>query len=160
VTAILPSTPLLLYMYVRKEAMSSQIEGTQSDPTSLGQGRQQAARGVPAITKLDRRHASRQRAVRPPPPNRLNECLDAFEKFLHLDDPRLPPFIKARLAHVQFEAIHPFLDGNGRLGRLLITLMLCDAGVLGEPNLYLSLYVDALITIVCCRRSVRMALGK
>ena len=58
----------------------------------------------------------------PPPPDRLNECLDALEKFLHVDDPQLPPLIKAGLAHVQFETIHPFLDGNGRLGRLLITL--------------------------------------
>lgn len=79
----------------------------------------------------------------PPPPDRLNECLDAFEKFLHVDDPQLPPLIKAGLAHVQFETIHPFLDGNGRLGRLLITLMLCDAGVLREPILYLSLYFKA-----------------
>src|SRR5215467_9298546 len=79
----------------------------------------------------------------PPPPDRLNECLDAFEKFLHVDDPQLPPLIKAGLAHVQFETIHPFLDGNGRLGRLLITLMLCDAGALREPILYLSLYFKA-----------------
>jgi Fic family protein len=79
----------------------------------------------------------------PPPPDRLNECLDSFEKFLHVDDSALPPLIKAGLAHVQFETIHPFLDGNGRLGRLLITLMLCDAGVLREPILYLSLYFKA-----------------
>jgi Fic family protein len=79
----------------------------------------------------------------PPPPDRLNECLDAFEKFLHVDDPQLAPLIKAGLAHVQFETIHPFLDGNGRLGRLLITLMLCDAGALREPILYLSLYFKA-----------------
>ncbi len=79
----------------------------------------------------------------PPPPDRLDECLDAFEKFLHVDDPQLPPLVKAGLAHVQFETIHPFLDGNGRLGRLLITLMLCEAGVLREPALYLSLYFKA-----------------
>lgn len=79
----------------------------------------------------------------PPPQDRLDECLNAFEKFLHVDDPHLPPPIKAGLAHVQFETIHPFLDGNGRLGRLLITLMLCDAGVLREPILYLSLYFKA-----------------
>jgi Fic family protein len=74
----------------------------------------------------------------PPPPERLAECLDAFERFLHSEE--LPPLVKAGLAHVQFETIHPFLDGNGRLGRLLITLMLCEAGVLHEPILYLSLY--------------------
>ena len=76
----------------------------------------------------------------PPPVELLSECLDAYEKFLHLDDSQLPALIKAGLAHVQFETIHPFLDGNGRLGRLLITLMLCDAGVLRQPVLYLSLY--------------------
>jgi len=68
-------------------------------------------------------------------------CLHAFEHFLH--DPALPPLIRAGLAHVQFETIHPFLDGNGRLGRLLITLMLCEAGVLREPVLYLSLFLKA-----------------
>jgi Fic family protein len=76
----------------------------------------------------------------PPPPDRLAECLDSFERFLHRDDPDLPPLIRAGLAHLQFETIHPFLDGNGRLGRLLITLILCEAGVLREPILYLSLY--------------------
>ena len=79
----------------------------------------------------------------PPPPDELGSCLDSFEKFLHVDDPALPPLIKAALAHVQFETIHPFLDGNGRLGRLLITLMLCEAGVLREPTLYLSLYLKS-----------------
>ncbi|RWK23494.1 MAG: Fic family protein [Mesorhizobium sp.] len=75
----------------------------------------------------------------PPPPDQLMQCLDAFEKFLHNDD-RLPNIVKAALAHVQFETIHPFLDGNGRLGRLLITLFLCANNVLREPTLYLSLY--------------------
>jgi Fic family protein len=76
----------------------------------------------------------------PPPPNELNQTLDAFEKFLHQDTPNLPPLIKAGLLHLQFESIHPFLDGNGRLGRLLITLYLCSIGVLHDPILYLSLY--------------------
>jgi Fic family protein len=75
----------------------------------------------------------------PPPPEALMECLDAFEKFLY--DNRLPLLIKLGLAHVQFETIHPFLDGNGRLGRLLLTLLLCESGVLREPLLYLSLYL-------------------
>lgn len=79
----------------------------------------------------------------PPPPDELGSCLDSFEKFLHVEDPALPPLVKAALAHVQFETIHPFLDGNGRLGRLLITLMLCEAGVLREPTLYLSLYLKS-----------------
>jgi Fic family protein len=76
----------------------------------------------------------------PPPPDRLMECLDSFEKFLHSNDPAFPPLVKAGLAHVQFETIHPFLDGNGRLGRLLITMLLCEFGVLREPILYLSLH--------------------
>ena len=63
-----------------------------------------------------------------------------LERFIHATDDGLPVLVKAGLAHVQFETIHPFLDGNGRLGRLLITLMLCDAGLLREPLLYLSLY--------------------
>lgn len=75
-----------------------------------------------------------------PPPERVMECLDAFEKFLHDDPRRTPLLIKAALAHVQFETIHPFSDGNGRLGRLLITLLLCSEMALREPMLYLSLY--------------------
>lgn len=76
----------------------------------------------------------------PPPPERLMETLGDFEKFLHDETHQLPPLIKAALAHVQFETIHPFLDGNGRLGRLLITFILCVEGVLKKPLLYLSLY--------------------
>lgn len=77
----------------------------------------------------------------PPPPERLMDCLGALEKFLHDDTVKLPVLVKAALAHVQFETIHPFLDGNGRLGRLLITFMLCVEGLLKEPMLYLSLYL-------------------
>ena len=76
----------------------------------------------------------------PPPPNRLMECLGPFEKFLHDQPERTPLLIKAALVHVQFETIHPFLDGNGRLGRLLITLLLCAEEALAEPILYLSLH--------------------
>jgi len=64
----------------------------------------------------------------------------ALERFLHADADGLPALIRAGLAHVQFETIHPFLDGNGRVGRLLITFLLCHAGVLREPLLYLSLH--------------------
>jgi Fic family protein len=70
----------------------------------------------------------------------LMPCLDAFERFIHAETPDYPPLIKAGLLHVQFESIHPFLDGNGRLGRLLITLYLCSQKVLNQPLLYLSLY--------------------
>jgi Fic family protein len=67
------------------------------------------------------------------------QCLDNFEKYLH--DDRLPLLVKLGLVHAQFETIHPFLDGNGRLGRLLLTLLLCESGALREPLLYLSLYL-------------------
>lgn len=77
----------------------------------------------------------------PPPVSALMPSLDALEKFIHADTPGLPVLIKAGLLHVQFETIHPFLDGNGRLGRLLITLFLCSQQALHEPLLYLSLYL-------------------
>lgn len=76
----------------------------------------------------------------PPPPDQVLECLGVLEKFLHNDPVKTPLLIKAALAHVQFETIHPFLDGNGRLGRLLITFLFCAEGTLREPLLYLSLY--------------------
>jgi Fic family protein len=74
----------------------------------------------------------------PPPPEEAIQCLNELELFLH--DENTPPLIKAALAHVQFETIHPFLDGNGRVGRLLITLLLCEGKVLKQPLLYLSYY--------------------
>jgi len=77
----------------------------------------------------------------PPPPNEVMNCLGDWERFLHSDTQHIPPLIKAGLLHVQFETIHPFLDGNGRLGRLLITLFLCAEGVLRQPLLYLSLFL-------------------
>lgn len=198
VTTVLPSTPLFLYMYVRKEALlSSQIEGTQSSLSDLllfendevpavalddvtevsnyvaamEHGVACIRGGFPLSLRLIREmHAILLRSGRgvtkqpgefrrsqnwiggtrpgnalfvPPPPNRVNGCLDALERFLHSDNPSIPPLIRAGLAHVQFETIHPFLDGNGRLGRLLITLILCEAGVLHEPILYLSLFLKA-----------------
>ena len=76
----------------------------------------------------------------PPPPSELMDCLSAWERFLH--DESLPPLIHAALVHAQFEAIHPFLDGNGRVGRLLITLLLAQRGVLPQPLLYLSAYFE------------------
>jgi Fic family protein len=77
----------------------------------------------------------------PPPPDELEACLGAWEKFLH--DDSLPPLVHAALTHSQFEAIHPFLDGNGRLGRLLITLQMIESSVLPAPLLYLSAFFEA-----------------
>tara|TARA_R110000772_G_scaffold193536_1_gene304448 strand:- start:14 stop:1189 length:1176 start_codon:yes stop_codon:yes gene_type:complete len=77
----------------------------------------------------------------PPPPHLVEDLMRDLERFLHEEDSGLPPVIKAGLAHVQFETVHPFLDGNGRLGRLLVTLYLCEQGILEEPLLYLSLYL-------------------
>ena len=76
----------------------------------------------------------------PPPAGEVPECLSQLERFLHDQPEPTPVLLKAALAHVQFETIHPFLDGNGRLGRLLITLLLCEQKALREPMLYLSLY--------------------
>lgn len=188
----LPDAHLLLYTYVRKEAvLSSQIEGTQStlddllahelgeapgvpigDVTEVSRyveamthGLQRLRNGFPLSNRLLRemheillatgRGAQRtpgefrqsqnwiggtrpgNAAFVPPPPQDVQHCMGDLEKFLHSDTPAL---VKAALAHLQFETIHPFLDGNGRIGRLLITLLLCHEGVLREPLLYSSLY--------------------
>jgi Fic family protein len=77
----------------------------------------------------------------PPPHTAVENTMGDLERFLHADDDGLPMLARAGIAHVQFETIHPFLDGNGRVGRLLITLLLCSAGVLREPLLYLSLFL-------------------
>lgn len=77
----------------------------------------------------------------PPPPENVSACMGDLEKFLHGQPQPTPTLLKAALAHVQFETIHPFLDGNGRVGRLLITLLFCVEKVLHDPLLYLSLYL-------------------
>ena len=75
----------------------------------------------------------------PPPPQQMHSSLHNFEKFLHDPNP-MPVLMKVGIAHAQFETIHPFLDGNGRLGRLLITFLLCEKGIMKRPLLYLSFY--------------------
>jgi Fic family protein len=75
----------------------------------------------------------------PPPPHEMNAALSNLEHFLHTEDP-IPALIRIGLAHAQFETIHPFLDGNGRVGRLLITFLLCERGTLQKPVLYISHY--------------------
>ena len=194
-SSLIPDTNLLLYSYVRKEAvLSSQIEGTQSSLSELLLFENSAAPGVPVddVEEVSNYVAAMQHGMRrlrggfplslrliremhaillrggrgsnktpgefrrsqnwiggtrpgnasfvPPPPNRLMECLDPFEKFLHEERGSLPLLVRLGLIHVQFESIHPFLDGNGRLGRLLITLLLCEKKALREPLLYLSLF--------------------
>lgn len=194
-SSLAPDTNLLLYTYVRKEAvLSSQIEGTQSSLSELLLFENRAAPGVPLddVEEVSNYVAAMQHGLRrlrngfplslrliremhgillrggrrsnqtpgefrrsqnwiggtrpgnaefvPPPPNRLMECLDPFEKFLHDKSESLPLLVRLGLIHVQFETIHPFLDGNGRLGRLLITLLLCEKKALREPLLYLSLF--------------------
>lgn len=76
----------------------------------------------------------------PPPPHAVQDCMGDLERFLHGATDGIPPLVRAGICHVQFETIHPFLDGNGRVGRLLITFMLVHAGVLSQPLLYLSLF--------------------
>jgi Fic family protein len=194
-SAHLPNASLLLYSFVRKEAvLSSQIEGTQSSladlllyeideqpgvplddarevsrcVAALENGLAALRGGLPLSTRLlrgmhevlmthpgGRGKAPGQlrrsqvwiggtrpgnAAFVPPPADRLAGCLKSFERFLNDDPAPTPPLLKAALAHVQFETIHPFLDGNGRLGRLLIVLQLVADGVLREPMLYPSLF--------------------
>lgn len=196
VSDLLPNAALLLYSFVRKEAvLSSMIEGTQSSladlmlfelgeqpgvpvedarevsryVAALEHGLQRLRGGFPLSLRLLREvHAvligDHGRGARltpgefrhsqvwiggtrpgnavfvPPPVNEIEDCLHLFERFLHdLPEPT-PPLVKAALAHVQFETIHPFLDGNGRLGRLLIALQLSADGLMREPMLYLSLH--------------------
>ncbi len=197
-TAHLPNASLLLYSFVRKEAvLSSQIEGTQSSladlllyeideqpgvpvddarevsrcVATLEYGLKKLRGGLPLSMRLLRgmhevlmsHPGGRSKtpgqvrrspvwlggtrpgnaAFVPPPANALPECLGALERFLNDEPEPTPPLLKAALAHVQFETIHPFLDGNGRLGRLLIVLQLVADGVLREPMLYPSLYFKA-----------------
>ncbi|HEX5067170.1 MAG TPA: Fic family protein [Myxococcota bacterium] len=196
VSSLLPDTHLLLYAYVRKEAvLSSQIEGTQSTLSDLllfelkeapgvplddvvevsnyvramEHGLRRLREGMPLSNRLLREiHEillSRGRGAGkapgefrrsqnwlggtrpgnarfvPPPPHQVLDAMSQLERFLHDQPVRTPPVLKAALAHVQFETIHPFLDGNGRVGRLLVTLLLCAEGVLREPMLYPSLYL-------------------
>jgi Fic family protein len=195
IAAHLPNAALVLYSFVRKEAvLSSQIEGTQSsladlllyeideEPGVPMEDAREVSRCVAAMdTGLERLRGGLPLCMRllremhkvllahpggrgktpgqirrsqvwiggtrpgnavfvPPPADALAGCLTAFERFINDEPEPTPPLLKAALAHVQFETIHPFLDGNGRIGRLLIVLQLVADGVLREPMLYPSLY--------------------
>jgi Fic family protein len=195
VTDLLPNAALLLYSFVRKEAvLSSMIEGTQSSladlmlfeideqpgvpvedarevsryVAALEHGLKRMRGGFPLslrlIREVHRVLMGEGRTARltpgefrrsqvwiggarpgnaafvPPPVNEIDECLRLFERFLHDMPEATPPLVKAALAHVQFETVHPFLDGNGRVGRLLIALQLSSDGLMREPMLYLSLH--------------------
>jgi Fic family protein len=192
----LPNPDLLVFMYVRKEAvLSSQIEGTQSslqdllaaeanlfEPSDLPRDVDEVINYVAAMNHGLARLAELPVSVRlikeiherllngvrgdrltpgelrrsqnwigpggsgianasfvPPPPEEVPQALGDLEKFLHAED-ELPLLIKIGLAHAQFETIHPFLDGNGRVGRLLISFLLTERGALHKPVLYLSHY--------------------
>ena len=158
----LPDLSLFIYAYVRKEAvLSSQIEGTQSSLSDLLPLSRRLIREIHGVLLSKGRGSEKQpgefrtsqnwiggtrpgnAAFVPPPPEMVMECMGALELFLHAERSDLPLLIRAGLVHVQFETIHPFLDGNGRLGRLLITFLLCAGGALREPILYLSLFFKA-----------------
>jgi Fic family protein len=131
--ARLPRLPLSLRLV--RELHGKLMAGVRGDPGRPGQFRDvQNWIGPPGVG-ID------QATYVPPPPDQVLPCLDAWEKFLH--DRSLPPLIQAALAHYQFEAIHPFVDGNGRVGRLLITLFLVEREVLPAPLLYLSAFFEA-----------------
>jgi Fic family protein len=129
----LETLPLSLRLV--REMHERLMRGVRGDVAAPGEFRRtQNWIGPPGCTLNDARYV-------PPPPAELMPCLDAWETFLH--DEALPPLVHAALAHAQFEAIHPFLDGNGRVGRLLITLLLVERAVLPAPLLYLSAHFEA-----------------
>ena len=131
--ARLDKLPLSLRLV--RELHHTLMKGVRGDSADPGEFRRiQNWIGSPGATVASARFV-------PPPPNKLLVCLDAWEKYLHNDD--LPPLLQAALLHYQFEAIHPFIDGNGRVGRLLITLFLVERQILPSPLLYLSAFFEA-----------------
>ena len=114
------------------EILMSGVRGEHATPGEFRQSQNWI--GAPGCTLKDA-------SFIPPPPDALNKCLGDWERFINESD--LPLLIMAALMHYQFETIHPFLDGNGRIGRLLITLLLCERNALPGPFLYLSAFFEA-----------------
>jgi Fic family protein len=128
-------TELPLSLRLIREIHERLLQGTRGEHLTPGEFRRsQNWIGPAGCTLMDASYV-------PPPVNEMNEALDAFEKFLHADS-GLPPLVRLAVIHYQFEAIHPFLDGNGRIGRLLLTLLLCTEKLLTQPLLYLSAYFE------------------
>ncbi len=131
--ARLPDLPLSLRLV--KEIHQRLMKGVRGDKATPGEFRRtQNWIGPPGSTPATAVYV-------PPPPDALMETLGEWEKFLHLRD-RIPDLVQCALMHEKFEAIHPFLDGNGRVGRLLITLFLVERGRLSQPLLYLSAFIE------------------
>jgi len=118
-----------------RELHSILMEGVRGEHATPGEFRQSQNWIGPAGATLN------EASFVPPPVPEMQECLSELEKFLH-SDTSLPPVIQAAMVHYQFETIHPFLDGNGRIGRLLVTLLLCRKNVLSKPLLYLSAFFE------------------
>ena len=114
-----------------RELHSILMEGVRGEHATPGEFRQSQNWIGPAGATLN------EATFVPPPVPEMSECLNQLENFLH-SDTELPPLVQAAMVHYQFETIHPFLDGNGRIGRLLVTLLLCQRNVLSKPLLYLS----------------------
>ena len=111
------------------------MEGVRGEQATPGEFRQSQNWIGPAGATLN------EATFVPPPTSEMLECLNQLENFLH-SNVELPPLVQAAMVHYQFETIHPFLDGNGRIGRLLVALLLCQRNVLSKPLLYLSAYFE------------------
>lgn len=133
--ALAPDRRLPLSLPLLREAHATLLRGVRGDYATPGEFRRsQNWIGRPGCTLNEASYV-------PPPPERLWECLDALEKYLHAQRD-LPPLLAIACLHYQFEAIHPFIDGNGRVGRLLVVLLLVEWGLLPAPLLDLSAYLE------------------
>jgi len=126
---------LPLSLRLLREIHARLLDGVRGEERTPGEFRRsQNWIGPPGCTLMEATYV-------PPPVEEMKDALSAFEKYLHTPS-KLPPLVRMALIHYQFEAIHPFLDGNGRIGRLLITLLLCTERILSQPLLYLSAFFE------------------